>query len=219
MNVSKSIIFDIDELHKRIDYLKSKFNSNYNMVYAVKANTFVIKEADSKKQSKEWTEFSKCFNDFMDFAGPYFVPDKNGKYKTIDKKNYDKINRLFYIILKATRDFLKIDARDETERIKKDIVQTLNDEFLLKSYEKFKDIDTTKETNLQKINKKDLDKNKNVKSEITRKVAKLLGKEHLLDDIVENTNEPTLDKNEEKSNVKISRTCESHTNKCSYRNS
>ena len=31
-------IYDIDELTTRINYLKSKFN-NYNMVYAVKANT------------------------------------------------------------------------------------------------------------------------------------------------------------------------------------
>lgn len=36
-------IYDIDELNKRVNYLKSKFNS-FNMVYAVKANTFVIKE-------------------------------------------------------------------------------------------------------------------------------------------------------------------------------
>ena len=39
-------IYDIDELHNRVNYLKSKFN-NYNMVYAVKANTFVIKEIDN----------------------------------------------------------------------------------------------------------------------------------------------------------------------------
>lgn len=38
-------IYDIDELNRRVTYLKSKFN-NYNMVYAVKANTFVIKEID-----------------------------------------------------------------------------------------------------------------------------------------------------------------------------
>ena len=40
-------IYDIDELQRRVNYLKSKFNNNYNMVYAVKANTFVIKEIDS----------------------------------------------------------------------------------------------------------------------------------------------------------------------------
>ena len=39
-------LYDADELNKRVNYLKSKFNSNYNMVYAVKANTFVIKEID-----------------------------------------------------------------------------------------------------------------------------------------------------------------------------
>ena len=39
-------IYDIDELQKRVNYLKSKF-INYNMVYAVKANTFVTKEIDN----------------------------------------------------------------------------------------------------------------------------------------------------------------------------
>ena len=39
-------IYDILKLNNRVKYLKSKFNS-YNMVYAVKANTFVIKEIDN----------------------------------------------------------------------------------------------------------------------------------------------------------------------------
>lgn len=40
-------IYDIDELNNRVKYLKSKFNKKYNMVYAVKANTFIIKEIDN----------------------------------------------------------------------------------------------------------------------------------------------------------------------------
>lgn len=39
-------VFDIDELINRINYLKSKL-TNCNMVYAVKANTFIIKELDN----------------------------------------------------------------------------------------------------------------------------------------------------------------------------
>ena len=41
-----TFVYDIDILKERTSYLKSKFN-NYNLVYAVKANTFVIKEIDS----------------------------------------------------------------------------------------------------------------------------------------------------------------------------
>ena len=40
-------VYDIDTLHERIKYLKSKFNKSFNFAYAVKANTFIIKEADS----------------------------------------------------------------------------------------------------------------------------------------------------------------------------
>ena len=58
-------VYDIDELHNRIDYLKSKFNNNYNMVYAVKANTFITKEVDSKVERFEICspgEFDICNN-------------------------------------------------------------------------------------------------------------------------------------------------------------
>ena len=37
-------VFDIDILKERINYLKNKFNKNFNLVYAVKANTFIAKE-------------------------------------------------------------------------------------------------------------------------------------------------------------------------------
>ena len=39
-------IFDVEELLKRIDYLKSKFKTS-NIVYAVKANTFITKELEN----------------------------------------------------------------------------------------------------------------------------------------------------------------------------
>ena len=58
-------VYDIDELHNRIDYLKSKFNKEYNMVYAVKANTFIAKEVDSKVERFEICspgEFDICNN-------------------------------------------------------------------------------------------------------------------------------------------------------------
>ena len=39
-------IFDIDILKERVNYLKSKLNKEYKLVYAVKANSFVTKELD-----------------------------------------------------------------------------------------------------------------------------------------------------------------------------
>ena len=60
-----SFIYDIDVLNKRIDYLKSKFDSNYNLVYAVKANTFISKEIEDKVERYEICslgEFNICNN-------------------------------------------------------------------------------------------------------------------------------------------------------------
>ena len=56
---SPLFIYDIDELHKRVSYLKSKFNKKFNMVYAVKANTFVVKEIDSDVDRFEICSFGE----------------------------------------------------------------------------------------------------------------------------------------------------------------
>ena len=56
-------VYDIDYLHDRVSYLKSKFNKNFNMVYAVKANTFVVKEIDKDVDRFEicsYGEFNIC---------------------------------------------------------------------------------------------------------------------------------------------------------------
>ncbi len=42
-----TFVYDIDVLEERVNYLKSKFNK-YTLVYAVKANTFIVKEIDNK---------------------------------------------------------------------------------------------------------------------------------------------------------------------------
>ena len=45
-------VFDIDTLLKRVEYLKSKFNKK-NLVYAVKANTFIAKELEESVERFE----------------------------------------------------------------------------------------------------------------------------------------------------------------------
>ena len=41
-------VFDINELDKRIEYLKEKLDDSFKLVYAVKANTFIAKEIDPR---------------------------------------------------------------------------------------------------------------------------------------------------------------------------
>lgn len=43
-----SYIFDIDVLNKRIDYLQKKLNNRITLVYAMKANSFILKEIENK---------------------------------------------------------------------------------------------------------------------------------------------------------------------------
>ena len=44
---SSFYVFDIQKLKSRIEYLKSKLPDNLSLCYAVKANTFVIKEIEN----------------------------------------------------------------------------------------------------------------------------------------------------------------------------
>ena len=56
-------VYDIKTLLDRVNYLKSKFSKNVNMVYAVKANTFIAKEIDEAVERFEICspgEFDVC---------------------------------------------------------------------------------------------------------------------------------------------------------------
>ena len=39
-------LYDVNTLKKRVEYIKSKLNKDYKLIYAVKANTFIIREID-----------------------------------------------------------------------------------------------------------------------------------------------------------------------------
>lgn len=52
-------LYDINELEKRIDYLKKVINKDYKIIYAVKANTFVIKEIDKYVDGYEICSFGE----------------------------------------------------------------------------------------------------------------------------------------------------------------
>ena len=87
-------IYDIDELIRRTNYLKDKLKK-YKLVYAVKANTFIIKEIDNLVDKYEICspgEFDICNNLDLD-KSKYVI---SGVYKNdsfIDSiiKNYDNI--------------------------------------------------------------------------------------------------------------------------------
>lgn len=58
-------VYDTNTLLNRVNYLKSKFNSNFNLVYAVKANTFISKEISDSVERFEICspgEFDICNN-------------------------------------------------------------------------------------------------------------------------------------------------------------
>lgn len=60
-----TFVFDTETLLKRVEYLKTKFNKNINLVYAVKANTFIAKEIEKAVDRFEICspgEFEICNN-------------------------------------------------------------------------------------------------------------------------------------------------------------
>ena len=46
-------VYDVNTLLNRVNYLKSKFNKKFNMVYAIKANTFIAKEINDSVERFE----------------------------------------------------------------------------------------------------------------------------------------------------------------------
>jgi len=46
-------VYDVNTLLNRVKYLKSKFNIDFNMVYAIKANTFIAKEINDSVERFE----------------------------------------------------------------------------------------------------------------------------------------------------------------------
>ena len=89
-------IFDIDELNSRINYLKSKFRSDIDFVYAVKANTFIIKELNDLVEKFEICsigEFNICDDLDIDYK-KMVISGVNKESNFIDKLilNHD-INR------------------------------------------------------------------------------------------------------------------------------
>ena len=73
--------FDISVLRKRIDYIKSSIPANVDLCYAVKANTFIIKEAEPLVERLEVCspgEFEVC--EFLDVPMEKIVV--SGVYKT-----------------------------------------------------------------------------------------------------------------------------------------
>ena len=90
-----SYVFNIDELKKRIEYLKDKLSLKYDLVYAVKANTFISKEIENEVARYEICspgEFDIC-NKLNILRNKMVI---SGVYKdrlTIENmiKNYDDI--------------------------------------------------------------------------------------------------------------------------------
>lgn len=90
-------VFDIEKLYNRVDYLKEKFGEKIELIYAVKANTFIAKEIENKISKYEICspgEFDICNKleinrEKMVISGVY--KDEETIAKMI--KNYDDINR------------------------------------------------------------------------------------------------------------------------------
>lgn len=103
-NISKLVktpcfVFDTASLLKRISYLKSKFSKNINLVYAVKANTFIAKELEQNVERYEICSFGE-----FDICNKLNISHKkmiiSGVYK--DKKQIENMISNYDDILKYT---------------------------------------------------------------------------------------------------------------------
>ena len=88
-------LYDINKLIDRVNYLKSKFNNNIGLVYAVKANTFIAKELESEVERFEICskgEFDICNNLGISHS-KMVISGVNKDYESIDEmlSKYDDI--------------------------------------------------------------------------------------------------------------------------------
>ncbi len=90
-----SYVYDIDELLKRVNYLKSKLGPKYDLVYAVKANSFIAKELEN-----DISRYEICSPGEFDICNELNIDHQkmviSGVYKDVNTienmiKNYDDI--------------------------------------------------------------------------------------------------------------------------------
>lgn len=122
-----TFVYNTTTLNKRISYLKSKLPSDVNLVYAVKANTFVVKELadnverfeicskgefdicnklgiDHKKMvisgvNKDYNSIDEMLSKYDDI-GKYTIESVN-QYKLL-KEMCEKYNRTIHILIRIT---------------------------------------------------------------------------------------------------------------------
>lgn len=122
-----TFVYNTSTLNKRISYLKSKLPSDVNLVYAVKANTFIVKELadnverfeicskgefdicnklgiDHKKMvisgvNKDYNSIDEMLSKYDDI-GKYTIESAN-QYKLL-KEMCEKYNRTIHILIRIT---------------------------------------------------------------------------------------------------------------------
>ena len=95
-----------------------------------------------ENKSKEWANYCESFGALLSVLASYNVPDPNGKYKSIDEKDYEIINDLFVQATNASAEFLNqpFDEKDANEDFRYSMVKNLNDDFLTKAYIEYQNI-------------------------------------------------------------------------------
>ena len=102
-------VFDINKLMKRIEYLKSKLPSNTKICYAIKANTFIIKDIE-----KNVDRFEVC---------------SPGEYEICKEKGIDN-SKIFISGVNKTKE--SINRVLETSKVRLFSVESINQYELLK---------------------------------------------------------------------------------------
>lgn len=102
-------LYDINELEKRVNYLKDVINKNYKIIYAVKANTFILKEIDKLVDGYEICSF-----------GEYEICEKLNlnKDKFLISGVYKKESEIETILKNGTRKFT-IESLNQYELLSK----------------------------------------------------------------------------------------------------
>ena len=108
-----------------------------------------LRDVIQPENINEWIEYKNNMEKLFNELKPYFEEDEKKEYKAITEEDYERIDKVFNDVAKASNDFMKAYENITEKTVDKDgnpipkvkeIVKNLNDQFFSKGFIEFKNI-------------------------------------------------------------------------------
>ena len=128
----------------------------------------------SIENNQEWKEFLENLDKLVIKLEEYYTPNKEGEYKALNEEGKNELNGFFIEAIKSTDAYLKNDLDLEEgsiEKVRHQLVQNINVEFLSKAYVEFQNAEVRNDKSLKEM----MDNFRNRVVPMTNDQIKMLG--------------------------------------------